>query len=417
MSTKTLSLSGSLAFLTFAATASLAPADDLFVASQNSTVARVKAEGGSFQVVAACLGSPHASTFDGTFLFLSDSMGNLYKFDSTSGQSTYFLTVPNDACGLVSNGDELLVGGSASNVIRRVSKTTGAITGSLTVTHNVTCMVRAGSRLFVGSQSGLVTGVDLLGGTPSFLGACTGAISSMTAEQTHIFVGTNSGWIFRMNMATGVSEGFFTLDSDCTALAVHGGSLLVAGSDGRIQRVHRITGAPQGSTQWEFDIRAMTVAPTDPGVSSGFGAACPCGNTDTLGGCKNSTWVGAYLGGSGSASISADDLTLSVFNLPSNSFGRIFMGAPMNGVSFGDGLLSVNGSSSGLVRYPVQNSGTEGRFTFGPGLRAFAANNFGAGSQLSSGQSWNFQAYYRDTSGPCGAGFNTTNALRVSFVP
>lgn len=405
-----------LSLLTLIGTANFAAADDLFVASSNTVVARVKAEGGNFQMLSACFGAPHASAFDGSNLFLSDNTGNVYKFNSSTGQTTSFATLPCDATGLATHANEILVGGTASGTILRVSKSTGAVIGTLTVEHNVTAMTIAGSRLFVGANTGAITGIDLLGGPPTFLGTCSGAIASMAADATHVIVGTNSGWIFRMNMATGMTEGAFVVDSDCTAVATHGGSILVGGSNGRILRVHRITGAPQGSMQWSSDITAMSAARTDPGQALGLGTACPCQNTDPIGGCKNSTWVGAYLGGSGSASISADDLTLSAFNLPPNSFGRIFMGTSMNGISFGDGLLCVSPGAA-LVRYPVAGIGAEGRLTLGPGLQAYAASNFGPGAQISAGSTWTFQAHFRDVFGQCGTGFNTTNALRVSFVP
>jgi hypothetical protein len=377
----------------------------------------VNAEGGGFQVVAACIGSAHASAFDGTHLFLSDALGRVYRHDPGSGTLIQFATVPSDARGLAEHGNQLFVGGSAGGTIQRIDKTTGANVGTFTVEHNVTAMTTSGSHLFVGGDTGAITGIDLGGGPPTFLGTCSGPIASMTSDATHVVVGTNSGWVFRMNMATGQTEGAFLVDSDCTALAMHGGSVLVAGTNGSVKRFHRITGAAQGSTLWEFDIRAMTAARTDPSVAFGFGTACPCANVDVSGGCRNSTSVGAVLGASGSASATADDLTLSAFNLPPNSFGRIFMGTSTNGVNFGDGRLTVTGGAGGLIRYPVQNSMSEGRISFGPGMGAFAATHFGPSGQLAAGTTWSFQAYYRDTLGPCGTGFNTTNAVNVSFVP
>ncbi|MBL8858831.1 MAG: PQQ-binding-like beta-propeller repeat protein [Planctomycetes bacterium] len=392
-------------------------ADQLFVGSSNTAVAKVEAAGGGFEIVTACGGIPQASVIDGSRLFVAGSGGHIYLIDVTIGTVVQFASVFNEVRGLSVRGNELLVAGGTHPTLHRLDKASGAALGSFTLPHTATATVLVGDRLFVGSATGLITGLDLTGGPATTLGSCTGAISAMTADATHLIVGTESGWVFRMNMTGGALDAFFTVDSDCKALAVHSGSLLIAGTNGRVLRVNRMSGMSQGSMQWNFDIATLAVARTDPGESAAFGAACPCANTDLLGGCANSTQVGAYLGGSGSASVTADDLTLSIFNLPPNSFGRLFMGTSMAPVAFGDGRLAVNGSGQGLVRFPVLNSGQDGRLDYGPGLRAFAATNFGPGSQFTAGSIRSFQAYYRDNSGPCGSGFNTTNAWRVSLTP
>ena len=54
----------------------------------------------------------------------------------------------------------------------------------------------------------------------------------------------------------------------------------------------------------------VVVVPGDePGTPFCFGVGCPCGNDDPNAGCMNGTGQGALLTGSGSASISSDDLT------------------------------------------------------------------------------------------------------------
>ena len=34
-----------------------------------------------------------------------------------------------------------------------------------------------------------------------------------------------------------------------------------------------------------------------------------------------------------------------------------------------------------------------------------------------AGETWNFQAWYRDPQGPCGGFFNLSNAVSVTFTP
>ena len=55
----------------------------------------------------------------------------------------------------------------------------------------------------------------------------------------------------------------------------------------------------------------------------------------------------------------------------------------------------------------------------GGGGGAYIHLNYGyfpSTGQITAGQTWNFQAWYRDPDGPCGQGSNFTNALEVTFV-
>ncbi len=93
------------------------------------------------------------------------------------------------------------------------------------------------------------------------------------------------------------------------------------------------------------------------------------------------------------------------------------MGQGTTSFFLGDGLRVVaSGSGSGLYRFPVHPSGANGVLTYGPGLVASAMNHPVAG-QIQSGQTWNFQVWYRNVGGPCGSGSNTTNGLSVVFGP
>ena len=140
---------------------------------------------------------------------------------------------------------------------------------------------------------------------------------------------------------------------------------------------------------------------------------CPCGNSGFgLSGCANSTGSGAIICGGGSASVSADDLTLSVSDLPPNQFGVFFMGGGQIRAVFGDGFRCV-GPSAGqtIFRFnPPTSSGAQGVVNLGPGLGSSTG-------QISAGQSWNFQFWYRDPSGPCGHAYNLSSALSVIFQP
>ena len=143
----------------------------------------------------------------------------------------------------------------------------------------------------------------------------------------------------------------------------------------------------------------------------------PCSNEDNEGGCKNFTGVGARLDLCGSGSVAADDLTLTVSQVPTNQFGLLYMGASgAPNVTFGSGQRCVGAGGVGIYRYPLRFSGSGGSFAEGPGLAAFTRVRFATGGHIDAGETWYFQGWYRDPLGPCGT-FNLSNAVYVTFQP
>jgi hypothetical protein len=141
-------------------------------------------------------------------------------------------------------------------------------------------------------------------------------------------------------------------------------------------------------------------------------AGAPCGNSFAEGGCANSTGAGVTLYSTGPASVALDTLVLRTTPIPST--GLIFMGRNTLLTAFGDGLRCVGGST---YRFPLQNGGSQGLST-GPGVVAYSAAQFaGVNGAIAAGDTWHFQAWYRDGSGPCGSGSNLTNGLSVTFYP
>ncbi len=155
----------------------------------------------------------------------------------------------------------------------------------------------------------------------------------------------------------------------------------------------------------------------DPGEAYCFGYGCPCANEDPLAGCATSLGSGVLLTASGSASASADDLVLTGSGAPTNKAGILFMGgAQATPVPFGDGKLCVNPGPATFCRFPVQSSGPTGTFVEGPGMVAYS-QGLSAACHMNSGDTWYFQAWFRDPLGLCGAGFNLSNALAVTIAP
>ena len=147
----------------------------------------------------------------------------------------------------------------------------------------------------------------------------------------------------------------------------------------------------------------------------------PCGNTDSVAGCANSSGAGALLSASGSSLVTLDNLVLTAESVPAQQFGLLFMGYVTTEVPFGDGKLCITPSGiGGVYRYGVQSSGASGVLGEGPGIVAYSHAAFGGFrgfGAIAAGETWNFQAWYRDPGGPCGSAFNLSNALAVTFVP
>ncbi len=144
-------------------------------------------------------------------------------------------------------------------------------------------------------------------------------------------------------------------------------------------------------------------------------SGAPCANHDKNAGCLNSTGVGATLGAAGSSSVALDELRLEARKLQPNKSAILFMGAGVGQTVLGDGLRVVSSASSGFYRYGVMQSNSEGA-----ALRADIISRsqlFPPTGRIQPGSVWNFQCWYRDPAGPCGAGTNVTNALEIVFRP
>jgi len=138
-----------------------------------------------------------------------------------------------------------------------------------------------------------------------------------------------------------------------------------------------------------------------------FGVNCPCSNDIADAGCENSTGMGGLLTASGTGSLSADDLIIDATSLPTNRFGFFLVGQNETSLPFGNGFRCV---ASGATAFPimVQNTGATGTMQLGPGIAGMAG--------ILQCESWNFQAVFRDDpTGQCLSGFNTTNAIKVTF--
>ena len=126
----------------------------------------------------------------------------------------------------------------------------------------------------------------------------------------------------------------------------------------------------------------------------------------------NSTGAAGMMSAEGSLTAANNDLTVTASNLPPNQFG-LFVTSMQQGFSMG-----TNGTSNGnlclggtIGRLPtILNSGSSGSFSLPVDLTAIPQGN-GTVSAM-GGQSWNFQAWFRDA---VGLGSNFTDGLEVTF--
>ena len=136
-------------------------------------------------------------------------------------------------------------------------------------------------------------------------------------------------------------------------------------------------------------------------------SGAPCGNTDPFWGCANSTGSGASLTASGDSSVSGN-LYLTAANMPTGQFGIGIIAPSTMTMPFRDGILCLTG---GIVRLGIRGTGTSGSFTFSSVVSIAASR----GIAIAPGDTWYFQAWYRDPVGPCLTGSNLTNGVEVLF--
>lgn len=120
----------------------------------------------------------------------------------------------------------------------------------------------------------------------------------------------------------------------------------------------------------------------------------------------NSSSSFARISALGSRSLAANDLKLHAIGLPDTAYLFFYGHGPANdwGQSFGDGALCIDGP---LVRLGTQGVASAGLAQATIDLQAVGITSPGA---------YDFQCFFRDPAAG-GAGFNTTDALEVTFVP
>lgn len=130
----------------------------------------------------------------------------------------------------------------------------------------------------------------------------------------------------------------------------------------------------------------------------------------------NSTGATASIAANGSTAASDNDLTLTASDLPTFGFGFFITSQTQGFVAMPGGSMGNLCLTASIGRYvgpgQIQNSGAAGSFSLVLDLGAVPQPS-GTVSVV-AGESWSFQAWYRDM-GPMGASSNFTNGVEISF--
>ena len=130
----------------------------------------------------------------------------------------------------------------------------------------------------------------------------------------------------------------------------------------------------------------------------------------------NSTGATGAISATGSTSVAANDVTLTAASLPTNAFGYFLTSLTQQVVVLPGGSQGNLCLGGAIGRYvgpgQVQNSGATGSFSLALDLTATPTPN--GLVAVAAGETWNFQAWHRDSVGG-NATSNFTDGLSVSF--
>ncbi|MBI5362346.1 MAG: hypothetical protein HZA53_04145 [Planctomycetes bacterium] len=122
----------------------------------------------------------------------------------------------------------------------------------------------------------------------------------------------------------------------------------------------------------------------------------------------NSVGAGARIAWTGSTRVSRNDFTLVCTGARPNTTGLFFYGQAATQVPFGNGVRCIDNP---FFRLPTRQANLSGDIVFQLNLGALPT-----GGQITAGQTWRFQCYYRDIAGG-GALFNASDALGATWCP
>ena len=158
-----------------------------------------------------------------------------------------------------------------------------------------------------------------------------------------------------------------------------------------------------------FDASQIAIGPIDASAPTSLAVFAAETYCTAL---PNSTGLVASIDASGTASLSANSLVLSVAGAVPLTNGLFFYGMQRTQLPFGNGVLCMQPPLARLA--PPQQANALGQVARPLDFTQPPAG--GGPAQIQPGSVWAFQYWYRDPAAG-GASFNTSNAVEIEFVP
>lgn len=228
-----------------------------------------------------------------------------------------------------------------------------------------------------------------LEGTVALIGDSNDSDGGTFAGAAYLYAWDGLGWRLQAKLLPGDADEF---DHFGATAALRGGMAIVAAE------------RPGGGSVYSFAV------PPPVGRGECGCPAGPCGNDDPAAGCTNSLGDGARLGAYGRTL--PDELSLVVRGASPKQPALFLAGDDPASTPFGDGLRCIGSA----LMFPAAP------FTIAPDGTLGFGHCFGdplvsalSGAAPGSGETKRYQLLYRDPNGPCGSGFNLSNALAITW--
>jgi len=412
------SLSG-LALLALAVGATAAPggANEFFVSHPDSRIQMGSTAGNDLSTLIDCWCTPRGMVMEGDDLLVGTAEGFIMRFERATGNFLYDYTIGIDVSGMAWQEGTLLIG-TLEAEIHRYDTTSGLVADVYNPQFPVSAVHAWGDRIISGSTNGLVEIGDPVTDTWQVLGAsAAGGVKDLQVAGKWLFVATaRSSRILKYDLELGVLATSFDAGEQPMDLELDGEELLIGTDLGSVLSYDVATDTFGPGFDAGAPVFNMVVHPTQPlGTEFCGGVACPCANDAPQGGCANSTGAGAHLEAAGTSKLSVGDVQLTARDLPPQRFGLIFMSQASGSTPAGDGQLCAAVAGQSVYRFPTRSTGVAGILQELE-VAVHAAEHFGPDGLIEAGDTWNFQAWFRDPGGPCGGGFNTSNAVAIGFT-
>lgn len=390
--------------------------------SQTTLIGEADPVTGQQTVIGACGGSVSAIAVDDDQISISTTTGALYRKQANEDFVSFWQQSPNDGTAMTSVGGFLYVGGSDGTIHRYDYDQPGTTLIDTVPFGAVQAMAVHEWQLFVAGPFGTLFVGDPFVGMLQSLPVCGGDITAMVGYADGpldlLYIATADSSLWSYDIKTKTFLGSVALAQPATGLGIFGSDLVVGSADGIVRRIQRQTGAVK--QEYPMGVSVDALGMKSPGHFSNVatfcsGSVCPCSNDDADHSCATSKGWGTGAIFDGTTSVAADDLSITVYDLPPNVLARFYMGAGNISVPFGDGKICVGSGGYSSFRFPVVHTGPEGVLKLEPGIVDFANTQFEP-DLISAGELWNFQGWFRDPAGPCGAKVNTTQAFAVAFT-